>query len=65
LALKRIGPPRLIRSVMLVWRIASASAGPSVVRVTFYNERRPHSSLDGRTPDHVYFTSLPPLAAAA
>jgi len=33
--------------------------------VTFYNERRPHSSLDGRTPDHVYFTSLPPLAAAA
>jgi len=33
--------------------------------VTFYNARRPHSSLDGRTPDHVYFTSLPPLAAAA
>ena len=33
--------------------------------VTFYNERRPHSSLDGRTPDHVYFTSLPPRAAAA
>lgn len=33
--------------------------------IAFYNERRPHSSLDGRTPDHVYFTSLPPLAAAA
>jgi len=33
--------------------------------ITFYNERRPHSSLDGRTPDHVYFTSLPPLAVAA
>lgn len=33
--------------------------------IAFYNARRPHSSLDGRTPDHVYFTSLPPLAAAA
>jgi putative transposase len=33
--------------------------------VSFYNERSPHSSLDGKTPDHVYFTSLPPLAAAA
>lgn len=33
--------------------------------IAFYNSRRPHSSLDGRTPDHVYFTSLPPLAAAA
>ena len=33
--------------------------------ITFYNERRPHSSLDGRTPDHVYFSSLPSLAVAA
>ena len=24
----------------------------------FYNERRPHSSLDGKTPDAVYFNSL-------
>jgi putative transposase len=32
--------------------------------IAFYNERRPHRSLDGRTPDHVYFT-LSPLAAAA
>jgi putative transposase len=24
----------------------------------FYNERRPHSSLDGKTPDSVYFASL-------
>jgi putative transposase len=31
---------------------------------TFYNTRRPHSSLDRQTPDHVYFKSLP-LAAAA
>ena len=25
----------------------------------FYNQRRPHSSLDGKTPDQVYFESLP------
>ena len=30
----------------------------------FYNRRRPHSSLDGTTPDHAYFTSLPFRAAA-
>ena len=32
--------------------------------VTFYNSRRPHTALDRRTPDAVYFESLP-LAAAA
>ena len=32
--------------------------------IGFYNERRPHRSLGGRTPDHVYFTSSL-LAAAA
>jgi len=32
----------------------------------FYNRRRPHSTLDGRTPDTAYFNlSEPPLAAAA
>jgi len=31
---------------------------------TFYNERRPHSSLDGKTPDSVYFNSLPIQQAA-
>jgi putative transposase len=30
----------------------------------FYNERRPHSSLDGKTPDSVYFNSLPIQKAA-
>ena len=32
--------------------------------LNFYNERRPHSSLDDRTPDQAYF-DLPPLRAAA
>ena len=31
--------------------------------LTFYNGRRPHSSLDRRTPDYVYFNQ--PLLAAA
>jgi len=31
----------------------------------FYNGRRPHSSLDGATPDHAYFTPLLPLRLAA
>jgi putative transposase len=30
----------------------------------FYNQRRPHSSLDGQTPNAVYFTSLPLNQAA-
>jgi len=32
---------------------------------TFYNERRPHQSHDGQTPDVVYFNSLPQTLAAA
>ena len=30
----------------------------------FFNGRRPHSSLGGRTPDQAYFDGLPQLAAA-
>ena len=30
----------------------------------FYNRKRPHSSLDARTPDRAYFDHLPLLAAA-
>lgn len=32
--------------------------------VEFYNGRRPHSALDGATPDTVYFNSLPVAMAA-
>ena len=31
---------------------------------SFYNQRRPHSSLGGRTPDMVYFAALPQSQAA-
>jgi putative transposase len=30
----------------------------------FYNRKRPHSSLDARTPDRAYFDGLPLVAAA-
>jgi putative transposase len=30
----------------------------------FYNRRRPHSGLDGATPDQAYFTPLPFRMAA-
>ena len=31
----------------------------------FYNTRRPHSSLDGKTPDQAYFNGLTPISVAA
>ena len=40
---------------------ARASLSPYI---HFYNGHRPHSSLDGRTPDQAYFNSLPFRAAA-
>lgn len=30
----------------------------------FYNQKRPHSSLDGKTPDQIYFNALPVVLAA-
>jgi putative transposase len=42
-----------------------AEARKSIQRYfSFYNQRRPHSSLDGRTPDMVYFAALPQPQAA-
>jgi putative transposase len=31
----------------------------------FYNNRRPHSSLDGKTPDQAYFNPAMPETVAA
>lgn len=33
--------------------------------LAFYNTRRPHQRLDGKTPDEVYFANLPQLPMAA
>lgn len=33
--------------------------------LTFYNTRRPHSSLDRKTPDQAYFNASQPIPAAA
>jgi putative transposase len=43
-----------------------AEARSSIGRyLAFYNSKRPHSSLDARTPDRAYLDHLPQLAAAA
>ena len=61
---------RLWRSVKYeeVYLRAYGSVGEaraSIARyLAFYNERRPHSSLDRRTPSEVYFASQPSAAAA-
>jgi putative transposase len=41
---------------------AKASLG---VYLNFYNTRRPHQSLDGKTPDTIYFSGLPQESIAA
>ena len=42
-----------------------AEARASIGRyLDFYNRKRPHSSLDARTPDRAYFDHLPQVAAA-
>jgi putative transposase len=44
---------------------SASEARSSIGRyLDFYNRRRPHSSLDGATPDHAYFTPLPFRTAA-
>src|SRR5205809_1669110 len=61
---------RLWRSVkyeeVYLWAYESVSeARASIGRyLNFYNDRRPHSSLDGMTPDQAYFTPLPLRTAA-
>ena len=42
-----------------------AEARTSIGRyLGFYNSKRPHSSLDARTPDRAYFDATPPAMAA-
>ena len=61
---------RLWRSVKYeeVYLRAYASVGEARASIgrylTFYNGRRPHPSLDRKTPGQVYFTRLPQTAAA-
>jgi len=61
---------RLWRSVKYeeVYLRAYDSVGDARVSIgrylNFYNRKRPHSSLDARTPDRVYFDHLPQVAAA-
>ncbi len=44
--------------------VADAKAGLGGY-LSFYNSRRPHSSLDGKTPDTIYFAGLSAMKVAA
>ena len=61
---------RLWRSVKCeeVYLRAYGSVGEARASISqylaFYNRKRPHSSLDARTPDQAYFGHLPQIAAA-
>tara|TARA_B100000378_G_scaffold270532_1_gene259870 strand:+ start:441 stop:1271 length:831 start_codon:yes stop_codon:yes gene_type:complete len=44
--------------------VAEARAGIGRY-LTFYNSRRPHSSLERKTPDQAYFNALPAISEAA
>ena len=62
---------RLWRSVKYEDVYLKAYDGVSAARLNlaayfeFYNARRPHQSHDGRTPDMVYFATLPAMKEAA
>jgi transposase len=68
--LARSGNARVRRGmIQLAWRFLIfqkfANYVVSAIRyLDFYNGRRPHSSLDGTTPDQAYFTPLPLRLAA-
>lgn len=44
---------------------ASAARESLHQNLAFYNGRRPHSSLDGQTPDQAYLNLLRPIPVAA
>ena len=62
---------RLWRTVKYEEVYLRAYAGVAVARASigrylgFYNGKRPHSSLGGRTPDQAYFNPATPIPAAA
>ena len=63
-------PPCRWRSVKYEEVYLRAYVGVSEARssigqyLSFYNGRRPHSSLDAKTPDQTYFDNLPVAVAA-
>jgi putative transposase len=55
----------LVQQVYLRAYDSVSEARSSIGRyLDFYNAKRSHQSLDGRTPDRAYFTTLPLHAAA-
>ncbi len=59
------GEPSKYEEVYLRAYESVSDARTSIGRyLHFYNERRPHASRDGMTPNQAYFTQLPFRSAA-
>src|SRR6266853_1848551 len=57
-------PPKSAKVELRAYENVSEARASIGRYLDFYNGRRPHSSLDGTTPDQAYFTSLPFRLAA-
>ena len=53
------------RSNLRAYARVSEARGGTGRYLSLYNTRRPHSSLDGKTPDQAWFNQPIPAAAAA
>jgi putative transposase len=66
---RQIGVPAQRRetepSCLKAYDCVSAARKHLAAHFNFYNDRRPHQSHDGRTPDMVYFATLPAMKEAA
>ncbi|CAG4882276.1 protein of unknown function [Georgfuchsia toluolica] len=56
---------RLWKSVIKAYDSVSIAKASLGAYLNFYNIRRPHQSFDGKTPDAIYFASLPQESIAA
>ena len=57
-------PSNTRRYICEPMRASAMHALRSAAIYDFYNEQRPHASLDSMTPDQAYFTQLPFRSAA-
>ncbi len=60
----RRGTPRRFTVYLRAYENVSDARASIGRYMSFYNARRPHSSLGSRTPDRAYFDNLPQAVAA-
>lgn len=59
-----LGCPALLAYLKAYDSVSEARASIGHYLEDFYNRRRPHSSLDRKTPDQAYFEHQPQVTAA-